>query len=120
MERTNQKIGMWIIIIATIIPALLVCNFMPDWNIFPYWLCVAVSGFGASIGTVVYTKQVVHGAIAGLLIGCGVILGIQGYVLLRPLLIDSARFFSFELLLGAAVGAIPGMVYYRLVTPKRV
>ncbi|PQO40168.1 hypothetical protein [Blastopirellula marina] len=117
-ETLNEKIGGWIAIIVITFSALISGGFMPDWNVLPYVAWLAIAGLGGAIGVAIYTRNWLHGTIAGLLIGVGAVLGVHAYIIARSMLIDANNFFSLELVIGAGLGSIPGLIYMYLVADK--
>lgn len=115
----NEKAGLFVTVMSVAFPALIVCGFAPDFDVLPYVGWLVIAGGGAALGIALYTREWVHGAVAGGLIGCGALLGIEGYIAARDLLIRSDTFLDWELLIGACVGAIPGFVYLTLMRRAR-
>ncbi|EAQ80309.1 hypothetical protein [Blastopirellula marina] len=114
-ETPNEMIGGWIAAITIILPSMIVSGFMPEWNALPYFVWLAIAGAGGAVGAAIYTLRWIHGGIGGAVMGVGAVVGVHAYVILRSMLIDSGNFFSLELLIGAGLGALPGLVYLSFV-----
>ena len=103
---TNFGLGM------TIIPAMIVSGFMPDWNVLPSVGWFGIATVGAGIAGAIATPLWLRGAIAGALIGAGVLLGIWRYVIIRAGITGHHTFLKIEIALGAILGAIPGILLF--------
>lgn len=117
-ETLNEKIGGWIAVIVISFSALISGGFMPEWNVLPYAAWLAIAGVGGAIGVAIYTRNWLHGTIAGVIIGIGAVLGVHGYVIARSTVIDADTFFTPELLIGGGLGAIPGLLYMYFVAER--
>ncbi len=111
-ETPREQAGIWIGMIATIFPGLMVSGFMPDWNVLPFGGWLAIAGVGSAIAGAIATPRLVRGAIAGLLAGLGAMFGLWLYVMVRSALIPSNTFFNLELVIGGMLGAAPGLVLF--------
>lgn len=117
-ETLNEKIGGWIAIIVISTSALISGGFMPEFNVLPYVAWLAIAGLGGAIGVAIYTRNWLHGTIAGLIIGVGAVLGVHAYIIARSMLIEGGTFFSLELLIGGGLGSIPGLLYMYFVAQR--
>ena len=111
-ETVNQKIGSFIAVFTILIPGIIVSDFMPEFNVLPFGLWLTIAAVGGGISGAVYTKRLVLGSVSGLVLGAGALLGVYNYVDIRSLIIDSQTYFTLELIVGAAIGAIPGFIIY--------
>ena len=111
-ENTNEKIGSWLAVFSVLVPALIVSGFMPVFNILPFSAWLTIATIGSSIGGAIYTKRLYLGLISGGLSGAGALLGIKYYVFFRHFFIEGHTFSSLEILIGAALGAIPGIATF--------
>jgi hypothetical protein len=104
---------MYLGLFATIIPAMIASDFMPEWNVLPFggWLAIATAG--AALAGAIATPYWLRGMIAGALAGAGALLGMWLYVIIRAGLTGHATFLKLELVLGALLGAAPGMLLFR-------
>ncbi|MCC9607266.1 hypothetical protein LOC68_13660 [Blastopirellula sp. JC732] len=110
-ETLNEQIGGWVAVIVITICALISGGFMPDWNVLPYVVWLAIAGLGGAIGVAIYTQNWLHGTIAGVIIGVGAVLGVHAYIIARSMLLEGWPFFKLELMLGGGLGALPGLLY---------
>lgn len=118
-ETFGGKIGGWIVMISVIIPGMIVAGFMPDWNILPSYGWLTVSVVGAGAGCAIATKRLFLGSFCGGLVGAGAITGLTTYVDIRIYFIKSTSIYSLELLIGAIIGAVPGLLLYFLLIRRK-
>jgi hypothetical protein len=111
-ETPREKWGFYFGAAVTLVPAMIVAGFMPDWDVLPFagWLAIAAVG-GAIAGAIATTRPLI-GVLSGALMGAGVLVGIWGYVNARAALTGNATFFKLELAIGALLGAAPGAILY--------
>lgn len=111
-EPKNEWVGSYIAVIAIVVPGLNVSGFMPDWNVLPFSVWLSIAATGTAVGFAIYTKRSTLGLFAGAIIGAGAMMGIYRYVDLRFALTGSKNFMNLEILLGCALGALPGLLLY--------
>ena len=111
-EPRREKVGFYVGTAFTIIPAMIASGFMPEWDVLPFggWLALAVVGGAA--GGAIATSRTASGAACGALAGLGAVLGVYVYVLVRAALVGES-FFRVELVIGALIGAAPGMLAFQ-------
>ena len=111
-ETPRETWAIYLGMAATIIPAMIASDFMPAWNVLPFggWLAIATAGAG--VAGAIATPFWVRGAMAGALAGCGVLFGMWLYVAIRTALTGNNTFLKFELVIGAVIGAAPGLLLY--------
>lgn len=117
-EPLHETIGTYLAIVSVIVPAMLVSGFMPDWNVLPFAVWMLIASVGAAIGGAMSTRRLLLGGLAGALVGAGALLGIYYYVGIRAALTGSTTFVNVELAIGAAIGAIPGLLLYFLLAKR--
>ena len=61
--------------VVSIIPAMIVAGFMPEWDVLPFAGWLAIAGVGAAIAGVIIAPSI-RGALAGALAGVGLVLGV--------------------------------------------
>ncbi len=111
-ETPREKFAGYFGLVVTLIPAMIVSGFFPDWNVLSNEVWLAIATVGAGVAGAIATPLWPRGAIAGALAGAGVMLGIWAYVAIRGALTDHYTFLKLELVIGAMLGAAPGMLLY--------
>ena len=109
-ETPRETWAMYLGIFATIIPALIASDFMPEWNVLPFAGWLAIAAAGTAVAGAIATPYWFRGAIAGALAGAGALLGMSAYVALRVGLTGNNTFLKLELVIGAVLGAAPGLI----------
>jgi hypothetical protein len=97
---------------VTIIPAMIVSGFMPDWDVLPFGVWLAIASTGAAVAGAIATPKLIRGAIAGGLTGAGILVGVWLYVEIRAWLTGHATFMKLELVIGAILGGTPGFLLF--------
>ena len=119
----QQKIALWIGCFSTIVPAIFVCQLIPVLTSVPFgvWLGVSASG-GLVAGLVATNRRRGLASICGAMACGGALLGIVAYVAVRSLVWDSDRFLKLEFVLGALLGATPGLLgyFFTVAQPNRM
>lgn len=109
----RQKLALALGSACTMVPAMIVTGFMPEWDVLPLtgWLTIATlgSGLAGAIGA----ARSARGAIAGGLTGGGAMLGIMAYMAIRSAILPIDTYLRLEFAIGAVFGAIPGMLLFR-------
>ncbi|MGE0785732.1 MAG: hypothetical protein AB7S26_08590 [Sandaracinaceae bacterium] len=120
-ETPRQKWGSYIGLFSTLIPAMIVSNFMPAWNVLPFPAWLGIAALGGAIGGGIHapTTKTPMGVISGALMGAGVLFGVYAYTDLRIALTGNATFFQLELVIGALLGAAPGALLYAKLVRER-
>jgi hypothetical protein len=111
-ETPREKFAGYFGLIVTLIPALMISDFFPEWNVLPGEVWLAIATVGAGIAGAIATPLWARGAVAGAIAGAGVMLGIWAYVAIRSSLTGHNTFLSLELLIGVGIGCAPGMLLY--------
>jgi hypothetical protein len=111
-ETSREKWAGYLGAVMTIIPAMIVSGFMPEWNVLPLggWLAIATTGAG--IAGAIATPRTLRGVAAGALVGAGALLGVVAYVEIRAGLTGHYTFLSLEIAIGALLGGLPGALLY--------
>jgi hypothetical protein len=108
----QENIGLWVGVISTVMPGLIVAGFFPDFNVLPTWVWMLIATVGAMLAGLVSAKRKFFGAMTGGIAGLGVIVGIVGYLAIRTAVLPSENFLRFEIAIGALIGAAPGLIAY--------
>lgn len=113
METGRQKAGSYVFFFFTIIPAMIVSGFMPDWNVLPFELWLSLAAVGGAVGGFVWAEgqRWPVGILSGGIGGAGVVGATFAYVSWRVAF--SETFWSIELVLPALVGLLPAWGLYR-------
>ena len=111
-ETPREKWAMNLGLFATIIPAMIASNFMPAWNVLPFTGWLAIAAIGAGVAGAIGTPHWGRGAVAGIIAGAGVLLGMWLYVVIRAGITGHNVFLKLELVVGAVIGAGPGLFLY--------
>src|SRR5438132_8049830 len=111
-ESPREKWATYLGLFVTVIPAMIASGFMPEWNVLPFLGWLAIATLGAGIAGAIATPLWSRGALAGALMGAGVLLGIWLYVTIRAGLTGHHTFLRIELAVGALLGATPGMLLF--------
>ncbi len=111
-ETPREKWAGYFGLFMTLIPAMIVAGFMPEWDVLPFVGWLAIATVGAGVAGAIATPLWGRGAVAGALAGAGVMVGIVVYVAVRGALTDHHTYLSIELVIGALLGAAPGMILY--------
>src|SRR6187399_3319221 len=96
-ETPREAWASYLGIFAIILPALIASNFMPAWNVLPFWGWLAIATAGAGIAGAIATPFWRRGGISGALAGAGALLGIWLYVAIRTALTGNNTFWKVEL-----------------------
>lgn len=105
---------------VTLVPAMIMAGFMPEWNVLPATSWLAISAIGSAVaGVIGFPRQWLRASIAGAITGSGALIGLLAYTYLRYLIFDSDTFMRLELVLGASLGAIPGCLLFRYWVKKQ-
>jgi hypothetical protein len=110
----------YLLLAASVIPAMIATGFMPAWNVLPVggWLAIAV--VGAGIAGAIATPLWGRGLVSGLVAGAGIFAGIWFYVIVRMSVLNSVKVWKPELVVGAMIGWAPGLIlHYAWARPKR-
>lgn len=115
MEETPaEKVGYFIAGVGVVLPSMIVSGFMPEWNVLPLAVWVAISAVCCGLGmAVAHTPRIasfVGGAVAG---GC-IPFALIGYVYVRVMLTET--FLNIELVIPGIIGALPGFGIYKLIS----
>lgn len=99
---------------ATLVPAMIMAGFMPEWNVLPAtsWLVIAAIG-SAVAGVIAFPRQWLRASLAGAIAGSGALFGLLLYTYVRSLIIDSDTFIRLELAIGSGLGAAPGLLLFK-------
>jgi hypothetical protein len=111
-ESLREKWGGYWGLTCTVVPAMIVSGFMPEWNVLPLFGWVAIAAVGAAVGGAIATPKTVRGLVAGAAMGIGVLLGVYAYVAVRGAVSGHHTFLKLEVVVGALIGAAPGMWLY--------
>lgn len=111
-ETPREKWASYLGLFVTLIPAMITSGFMPDWDVLPFETWLAIATLGAAVAGAIATPRLARGALAGALAGAGVMIGVWAYVAIRGGLTGNHTFLKIELVIGALIGAAPGMVLY--------
>ena len=118
METPREKWAEYLGIALTVLPAMISAGFMPEWNVLPLSGWISIAAAGGALAAAIATPQWARGAVAGALMGVGVVLGVHAYVAARIAVTDNATFLKLELVIGAMLGAAPGaMLYWKWARP---
>ncbi len=113
MQQTPlQTIGYWTGSLGIIVPGMIVSGFMPELNVLPFFVWWGIAILCGIIGGFLVGTPRIAAAIAGGVIGAGALIGVAFYVDVRSLMIESDTYFSFELMIGALIGAAPGLALF--------
>jgi hypothetical protein len=111
-ETPREKFAGYFGMFVTLIPALFVSGFFPEWDVLPNEAWFAIATVGAGVAGAIAAPLWPRGAVAGALAGAGILLGIWAYVAVRGALTGHHTFLSIELIIGAGLGALPGLILY--------
>lgn len=111
-ETPREKWAGYLGLFTTIVPAMIVAGFMPEWDVLPFAGWLAIATLGAGLAGAIATPLWARGAVSGALAGAGALVGIVVYVAVRGGLTDHHTYLSIELVIGALLGAAPGMILY--------
>jgi hypothetical protein len=111
-ETPREKWAGYFGAFMTVIPALIVSGFMPEWNVLPFSAWLAIATAGAGIAGAIATPRTLRGAVAGALVGAGVLVGVVAYVEISAELTSRHTFWSLEIAIGALLGGLPGGLLY--------
>jgi dolichol kinase len=118
-ETTRKKIGTYVFAFATIIPALIVSGFMPDWNVLPFWGWGLIAAIGGALGGFIWGEgREWQAALAGFVSGFSCILALEGYVHIRNHI--SHTYLSIELLIPFGLAMLPGYFILRHLAPAEM
>lgn len=110
----RENIGLWIGAVTTIVPALIVAGFFPEFHVLPNVAWIVIASLGAAIAGGVASNKPLLGVLTGGVAGLGLIGGVVGYVAFRSSLFPSENFLRIEIAIGALVGVAPGLwAYYK-------
>ena len=112
MITNRQKLSLYLGIICTVLPGMILSGFLPGAEIMPLLGWMGVAAGGAAIAGAIATPRWLRGAISGALIGIGVLMGLVLYIELRTMILDSDTFLKIEIVIGAAIGSIPGFILF--------
>ncbi len=121
-QTPREKWAMYLAMCAVGIPSLIVSGFLPESlkSVLPFagWLAIAV--IGTALAAAIMKPYCFRSILSGALVGAGALLGILFYVKLRIHFTGNATFFWLELMIGAVIGAVPGILlyYYKTDTPS--
>ncbi len=110
----------YLLLAASVIPAMIATGFMPAWNVLPLggWLVIAI--VGAGIAGAIAAPLRSRGLISGLIAGAGIFAGIWLYVAVRLSMLKNVSVSRPELVVGAMIGWAPGLIlYYTWARPRR-
>ena len=113
--NARQTIGILVFVCTSVLPALLLTNFLPDFGALTFglttWLAVALIG-GALAGSMMMTNMRYWyvGMVSGVLSGPGVLLATYYYTLYRT------HLFSIEIIIPIVIGALPGLFFLSIVS----
>ncbi|NEQ97225.1 MAG: hypothetical protein F6K30_10960 [Cyanothece sp. SIO2G6] len=112
MTTNREKLALYLGIICTIIPGMMLSGFLPGADVLPLLGWLGIAAGGAAIAGAIATPRWLRGAIAGALIGIGVLVGLLLYIELRTMILNSDTFLRLEIAIGAGLGAIPGFILF--------
>ena len=112
MIANRQKLALYLGIICTVIPGMMLSGFLPGANIMPLLGWLGLAAGGTAIAGAIATPRWLRGAISGALIGIDVLMGLLLYIELRTMLLNSDTFLKLEIAIGAGIGSIPGFILF--------
>jgi hypothetical protein len=119
-ETPRETCAAWIGLFVTLIPAMIVSGFMPDWNVLPVGGWVAIATIGAGISGAIATPLTARGALCGAMAGAGALGGMWLYAEVRSALTGSNTFMKLELVIAGLLGGLPGLLLYNVwARPRR-
>lgn len=119
-QTSREHWAEYLLLAASVIPAMIATGFMPSWNVLPVGGWVSIAIVGAGIAGAIATPLWGRGLVSGLVAGAGIFAGIWVYVLARMSVLGNVKVPKPELVVGAMIGWAPGLIlYYAWARPKR-
>jgi hypothetical protein len=119
-ETRREYWAEYLLLAASVIPAMIAIGFMPAWNVLPLGGWLAIATLGAGIAGAIATPLWRRGLISGLVAGAGIFAGMWLYVTIRTSIQHDIRVSKPELVVGAMIGWAPGLIlYYTWARSKR-
>lgn len=106
---TLHKVASWLFVIVVVLPALLLANFFPEWNVQPAGVWIAIATVGAALSGVAYVHgRAPHhvGLIGGALCAPGSLAAIAWWTSGRTSVL------RIEVAIAFLLGAVPGVLVY--------
>jgi hypothetical protein len=111
-ESPREKVGAILACVVVILPGMIISGFMPEIDVLPLWVWVAIAAVGSAIGGALWeAHQPVLGAACGALFGALALLLVPVYVDLRSGL--SSTYWNFEFVIPLGVGVLPSAALYK-------
>ena len=119
-QTPRENWAEYMLLAASVIPAMIATGFMPAWNVLPLGGWLAIATLGAGIAGAIATPHWSRGLVSGLMAGAGIFAGIWLYVAARTSMTEGPEISRYELVVGAMIGWAPGLIlYYTWARPKR-
>lgn len=114
MEETRREYwAEYLVIAASVIPAMITCDIFRSWNVLPRSAWFAIATAGAAVGGALATPLWVRGLVSGGATGAGIFGGILLYVFTRTHFLGHSAIWKAEVVVGALLGYAPGALLYR-------
>jgi len=112
MGETTKNILGYVAMAFTLIPAMIVSGFFPEWDVLPFstWVIIASIGTGLVLSLIV--PKWYKGMIVGIIAALGVLYGLHYYVILRTELTGSYMVMRIEIILAALIGGFPALLLF--------
>lgn len=108
-EKLKNFIGI-LAVAFTVIPAMILSGFFPEWNVLPFENWVLIATIGTGICTAFLVPRWYKGLLTGAIIALGALYGLYYYVPFRIAFISNSAIFRIEIALAVLIGAIPGVI----------
>lgn len=108
-----EKLKNFIAILAvafTVIPAMILSGFFPEWNVLPFYNWVLIAAIGTGICAALLVPHWYKGLLTGAMIAIGALHGLYYYVPLRVAFFSNATILRIEIVLAVLIGAVPGII----------